>query len=388
MFSVSSPRERSYLMNPLNSVPPSESDREASDSRPDPDETSAPCLAGATGRERFCAAAGCRAVDRTPVWLMRQAGRCLPEYRALKEGRTFVDLVRNPELAAEVTLQPIRRFGFDAAVLFSDILVIPEAMGQPYRFREQGGMEMDFAVASREQIARLDHRGVGERLGYVPEAIGLVKKALAGRTAMLGFAGSPWTLAGYMIEGGSRGDGTAPKEMFYREPVLFGELMEKLTAAVTEFLRLQIHAGVDAVQIFDSRGGELADGAYEAASGRWIREIVAGLGGQVPVILFAKGVNGRWDSLVSTGANVLSVDWTQPLGEVGAKLPTHIGLQGNLDPALLCTSPEIVAAETERILRSMAGRKGHIFNLGHGVPPAAKLECIQALVDTVQNSSR
>lgn len=342
----------------------------------------------ANGRERFRAAARCELVDRPPVWLMRQAGRCLPEYRALKESRTFVELVRDPELAAEITLQPIRRFGFDAAVLFSDILVIPEAMGQPYRFREQGGMEMDFAVASREQIDRLDHRGVCDRLSYVPEALGLIKKALAGNTAMLGFAGSPWTLAGYMIEGGSRGDGAAPKELFYREPVLFGELMEKLTLAVTDFLRLQIDAGVDAVQIFDSRGGELADGAFESASGRWIREIIAGLGGRVPVILFAKGVNGCWESLVATGANVLSLDWTQPLGEVRAKLPPQVGVQGNLDPALLCTTPEIVAAETNRILKSMAGQAGHIFNLGHGVPPAAKLECIQALADTVQSCNR
>lgn len=336
------------------------------------------------GRERFCAAARCLPVDRPPVWLMRQAGRCLPEYREMKDKHSFVEMVRNPELATEITLQPIRRFGFDAAVLFSDILVVPEAMGQPYRFREQGGIEMDFAVDTAERIARLDPRGVAERLDYVARAIGGTKSALGGRTALLGFAGAPWTLACYMIEGGSRGDGTAPKALYYAEPGLFGELLEKLTAAVTEYLKMQIAAGVDAVQIFDSRGGELADNAFEPASGRWIREIIAGLGSSVPVILFAKGAHGRWESLASTGASILSLDWTQPIAGVRAQLPARVGVQGNLDPALLCTTPEIVAAETGRILQDMAGQTGHIFNLGHGVPPAAKLECIQALVDTVQ----
>jgi uroporphyrinogen decarboxylase len=337
-----------------------------------------------SGRDRFCAASRCLPVDRPPVWLMRQAGRCLPEYRALKEKHSFVELVRTPELAAEVTLQPVRRFGFDAAILFSDILVVPEAMGQAYHFREGGGIGMEFAVKSAGDIRRLDHRNVAGRLRYVADALALIKPALGGRTALLGFAGSPWTLANYMIEGAGGGDSTAPKALFYTEPRLFAELMEKLTLAVTEYLKMQIASGVDAVQIFDSLGGVLADNAYEAAAGRWIREIIAGLGGRVPVILFAKDVHGRWDSLVSTGANILGVDWTQALAEVRALLPGNVGVQGNLDPALLTTTPETVAAETARILREMAGRPGHIFNLGHGVPPAAKLDCIQALVETVR----
>jgi uroporphyrinogen decarboxylase len=337
-----------------------------------------------SGRDRLCAAARCQRVDRPPVWLMRQAGRCLPEYRALKEKHSFVELVRTPELAAEVTLQPVRRFGFDAAILFSDILVVPEAMGQAYHFREGGGIGMEFAVRSAEDIRRLDHRNVAERLRYVADALALIKPALGGRTALLGFAGSPWTLANYMIEGSSGGDSTVPKTLFYTEPHLFAELMEKLMLAVTEYLKMQIASGVDAVQIFDSLGGVLADNAYEAASGRWIREIIAGLGGRVPVILFAKDVHGRWDSLVSTGANILGVDWSQPLAQVRDLLPANVGVQGNLDPALLTTTPETVAAETARILRDMAGRPGHIFNLGHGVPPAAKLECIEALVETVR----
>ena len=335
-------------------------------------------------RQRFLAAAQCIPVDRPPVWMMRQAGRCLPEYRELKETYSFVELVRTPELAAEITLQPIRRFGFDAAVLFSDILVVPEAMGQAYRFRESGGIEMDFAVRSVADIDRLDPSRVVERLQYVAEALALIKPALNGQTALLGFAGSPWTLANYMIEGQSGGDCTNAKRLYYGEPQLFQRLMEKLTAAVIEFLQLQINAGVDAIQIFDSNGCSLADNAFEAASGRWIREITTRLAGKVPVIVFSKATHHGSDSL---GANVLSVDWTHSLSAVRKSLPAKVGVQGNLDPAILTTTPEIAAAETTRILQEMAGLTGHIFNLGHGVPPSAKLECIQAVVDTIQNFS-
>ncbi len=336
-------------------------------------------------RERFLAAARCMPLDRPPVWLMRQAGRALPEYQALKGKYTFVDLVRTPELAAEVTLQPIRRFDFDAAVLFSDILVIPEAMGQPYHFCESGGIEMEFAVRTASDISKLDHRHVTEKLQYVADALKLIKPTLNGGTALLGFAGSPWTLANYMIEGSSARDFTRAKSLYYTEPLLFGKLMEKLTLAVAEFLKLQISAGVDAVQIFDSSGGLLADNAYNAASGCWIRQIIDSLENRVPVILFSKGTHGRWTSLTATGANVLSLDWTQPLAEIRSFLPHNVGVQGNLDPMLLSTTPEIVTVETTRILQSMKGRTGHIFNLGHGVTPSAKLECIQALVTTVRN---
>ena len=317
---------------------------------------------------------------------MRQAGRALPEYRELKEKHTFLELARTPELAAEVTLQPIRRFDFDAAVLFSDILVVPEAMGQPYHFRENGGgIEMEFLLNSAADVHRLDHRRAVEPLHYVSEALALIKPALAGRTALLGFAGSPWTLARYMIEGGSSGKSDRAKEVYYSEPRLFGELMEKITAVVSGFLQMQIASGAEAVQIFDSNGDMLADNAYEAASGRWIRDIISSLDGKVPVILFSKGGIGRLDQLVSTGANVLSVDWTQPLAGIRRHLPDHVGVQGNLDPFLLTTTPELVATETTRILNDMKGLTGHVFNLGHGVTPAAKLECIQALVDTVRN---
>jgi len=247
---------------------------------------------------------------------------------------------------------------------------------------------MEFALRSAEDIRRLDHRHAVERLQYVADALALIKPALGGRTALLGFAGSPWTLARYMIEGGSTGESDRAKELFYSEPVLFGELMEKITAAVAGFLQMQIACGADAVQIFDSNGDLLADNAFEAASGRWIREIISSLGGKVPVILFSKGAHGRLESLVSTGANVLSVDWTQPMAGIRDLLPDNVGVQGNLDPFLLTTTPDLVAAETARILRDMAGRTGHVFNLGHGVTPSAKLECIQALVDTVQSTAQ
>ncbi len=337
------------------------------------------------GRERFLDACHCRAVDRPPVWLMRQAGRALPEYRELKQKHTFLELVQTPELAAEVTLQPVRRFGFDAAILFSDILVICEAMGQRYHFREQGGIEMEFALNNAADIDRLETGAIRERLRYVAEALPLIKQALGGRTALIGFAGSPWTLANFMLEGGSTKQFTKAKALFESDPALFNRLMEKLTRAVIEYLQMQIEAGADALQIFDSLGGLLPGSAFEEASARWIGRIIGELGGRTPVIVFAKGVHGDWPALVRTQANVLGVDWTIPLAEVKAKLPAHVGVQGNLDPAILLGTPDLVAAGTEHILRSMRGCPGHIFNLGHGVPPGAKLENIEALVNTVRN---
>jgi uroporphyrinogen decarboxylase len=319
---------------------------------------------------------------------MRQAGRALPEYRALKEKYTFLQLVQTPDLATEVTLQPIRRFGFDAAILFSDILVVSEGLGQGYEFGERGGIAMKFLLESAADVERLEVGRVNERLRYVAQALPLIKKDLGGRTALIGFAGSPWTLANFMVEGGGVKEYTKAKALYYADPKLFGRLMEKLTEAVTGFLQLQIDAGVDAVQIFDSLGGVLSDGNYGPASAVWIKQIVAGLKGQVPVIVFGKGVHGNWSDLVDTGAQILGVDWNMRLADVRDRLPGNVGVQGNLDPYLLCTTPEAVAAETTRILREMRGRNGHIFNLGHGVPPAAKLENIASLVDTVRSNSQ
>lgn len=338
-----------------------------------------------TRRERMIAALNYLPVDRPPVWLMRQAGRCLPEYRTLRQKHSFRELIRTPELATEVTLQPIRRFGFDAAILFSDILVVPEAMGQAFRFRDNGGVEMESAVRDLSDIRKLLEVGVSDRLQYVADALKLIKPNLHDRTALLGFAGSPWTLANFMLEGGSAKNFVKAKELFERDHYTYDLLAGKLTAAVTEFLQMQIACGVDAVQIFDSVGGNLPASDFEAASGKWMEMIVANLNGQVPVIVYSKGTRA-WDALAKTGANVIGIDQGVALEEAQRRLPRDIGLQGNLDPELLVNAePEAIVAETRRLLELMRDRNGYIFNLGHGVPPNAKMENLEALVMTVQD---
>jgi uroporphyrinogen decarboxylase len=366
-----------------------------------------------TNRRRFLDACRCKAVDRPPVWLMRQAGRALPEYRRLKDKHSFLELVQTPELAAEVTLQPIQRFDFDAAILFSDILVVAEGLGQKYRFDENNGIQMDFALRSPADMARLDTAALVERLQYVPRALKLVKTALGDRTALIGFAGSPWTLATFMMEGGSVERYTRALTLFRENRKTYFALAEKLTVAVAAYLQMQIAAGVDALQIFDSHGGHLAPTEFQEASGRWMKEIVTALsarrksnpspgasalpsprtagrgqggGGKVPVIVFSPGTHNNWDDLLATGASVLGIDWQFPLAHARKLLPGNIGLQGNLAPALLSdATPEAVTTETSQLLEDMRGRKGYIFNLGHGVPPGAKLENITALVGTVRN---
>jgi uroporphyrinogen decarboxylase len=337
-----------------------------------------------TSRERFLAACACQKLDRPPLWVMRQAGRYLPEYRELKAKSSFLHMVRTPELATEVTLQPLRRFALDAAILFSDILVIPEALGQGYHFRDQGGIAMEYRLETRAQIDQLAPAdAVPGRLRYVADALTLIKKELAGSRALLGFGGSPWTLATYMIEGGSSEEFERIKQLFYTERATFDALLEKLTAALIAYFKMQIAAGADAIQIFDSWGGIIAGADYETASLRWIRQIVAALPPDFPVILYAKGTAPHLTDQAFTGARVLSVDWTSDLAVVRRTLPANVAVQGNLDPVLLNTTPDIVARETTRLLESMRGSAGHIFNLGHGIMPHAKIECMQALVDTV-----
>jgi uroporphyrinogen decarboxylase len=316
---------------------------------------------------------------------MRQAGRALPEYRKLKEKWTFVQLCQNPELSVEVTLQPVRRFGFDAAILFSDILVIPEAMGQNYHFKETGGVQMDFAVTSKADIDKLSVDQVVERLNYVEQALKLLRVELGDKTALIGFSGSPWTLATFMMEGASVPKYGRALQFFREDKKTFFGLLEKLTAAVTAYLKMQVATGVDALQIFDSHGGHLAPGEFQEASGRWTNEIIASLGGKVPVINFSLGTHGNWPDLIASGANVLGIDWQTNLAEARKIIPSHIAMQGNLSPVLLAdATPEIVATETNKVLETMRGRPGHIFNLGHGLTPAAKLENIAALVETVK----
>jgi uroporphyrinogen decarboxylase len=371
-----------------------------------PAKTTSATTGALTSRQRFLNATHCRAVDRPPVWIMRQAGRALPEYRKLKEKYSFLQLVQTPELATEVTLQPVRRFGFDAAILFSDILVIPEAMGQMYRFRETGGIEMDFAVQSAADIAKLSVEQVTERLSYVDKALRLLRKELGDQTALIGFSGSPWTLATFMMEGGSAKKYTRALALFHENRKTYYALAEKLTAAVTAYLQMQIAAGVDALQIFDSHGGQLASSDFQEASGRWMREIIAAIGapasgtarseksahhavpeaGAPPVIGFSLGTHGNWSDLVATGANVLGIDWQFSLAEARKLIPEGIGLQGNLPPVLLSdATPDVVAHESRAVLEAMRGRAGHIFNLGHGLTPGAKLENISVLVETVKN---
>jgi len=337
-----------------------------------------------TGQERFLRACRGEPVGHPPVWMMRQAGRALPEYRALRQDFTFLELVRNPELAAEVTLQPVRRFGFDAAIVFSDILVIPEAMGQRYFFRESGGVEMEFALRTPADIRRLDGAALAARLAYVPAALRLVRRALGRERALIGFAGSPWTLANFMLDGGSSARHTGALDLVQADPAAFHLLMEKLTAAVIEFLRIQIAAGADAVQIFDSLGGLLPADRFNAGSGQWLRRIVAALDHAVPVILFSKGTR-NWADLAASGADVIGVDHGIGLAEAAAALPDDLALQGNLDPAFLLGEPSAAAAETHRLVAQMDGRDGWIFNLGHGMPPAANLESVGAVIETLRH---
>jgi len=312
----------------------------------------------------------------------------LPEYRALRTSHPFREMVRTPELAAEVTLQPMRRFGFDAAIVFSDILVVPEAMGQAYTLNEGEGINMAYALERVEQVAALvaDEEALRERLGYVAEALKLARRELGDATALLGFAGSPWTLACYMVEGaGARGgDFTKAKRMFFEAPELFRTLMEKLSAAVAAHLNLQIEAGVDAVQIFDSWAAACPGPHYREMSLRWIGRIISYLPPEVPVILFAKGMATHAESLAATGAQVLGVDWTVPLRDMADSLPAEMAIQGNLDPVLLEGEPETVRKEAAALMQSMKGRVGHIMNLGHGIRPTARIDAVEALVQTVR----
>ena len=335
-----------------------------------------------TPRERFLAAVHCQPVDRPPIWLMRQAGRYLPEYRALKAKHDFVTMVRTPELATEVTLQPLRRFPLDAAIIFSDILVIPEALGQGYHFREQGGIGMDFLLDSRARIEALDADKIADKLSYVGQALERTRGQLGTDHALLGFCGSPWTLACYMVEGGSARDFIGIKQLAWDQPELFESLMQTLSDAIIDYLHLQIDAGADALQIFDSWGAICPAIHYQSWSLRWIQRIIDALKGRVPIILYAKGMGHQAAKLIGTGASVISLDWTHDMRDIRSTL-TRTAVQGNLDPITLTTTPEIVRREAERLLADAGGQRGFIFNLGHGMVPSAKIECVEELMEVV-----
>ena len=335
-------------------------------------------------RERFLRACRCQPVDRPPIWVMRQAGRYLPEYRELKTRHTFHELVQTPKLALEVTMQPLRRFeALDAAILFSDILVIPEALGQPYHFRPHGGIEMEFRLDSDEDVSRLSFKNIEKDLAYVPAAIKLIRQELGDERALIGFGGSPWTLATYMIEGQSSRDYARSRRWMYQEQERFEALMGTITQALIRYFKMQIAAGVDVIQIFDSWGGVLPGHWFEQGSIRWIRQVVDAIKGDVPVVVFSKGMHAYRDELVSTGADVLGVTWTTDMRAVADELPDDVAVQGNLDPVLMSTNRELVAKEATRILESMAGRDGFIFNLGHGIQPSALPHNMTALTETV-----
>ncbi len=336
-----------------------------------------------TSQQRFLAAINKEPLDRPPVWIMRQAGRYLPEYRALKEQYSFLEMVRTPELALEVTLQPLRRFELDAAILFSDILVIPEALGQPYHFRDQGGIGMDYILDSDSKIEALDPGAIREKLAYVPAALRLLRTELDSRKALLGFCGSPWTLAAYMVEGGSSDNFLRLKELIHEHPASFHKLMDKLVHALREYVIMQKEAGADAIQIFDSWGALCPGHRYQDWSLQWIRHIIEALPKGFPVIVYAKGMAHHAHALASTGCQVLSLDWTVKLDQVHESLNGDLCLQGNLDPTLLNTRPELVRQATLELLDSMRNRPGHIFNLGHGILPQAKIENVATLVETV-----
>lgn len=335
-------------------------------------------------RQRFLEALRCGAVDRPPLWLMRQAGRALPEYRALRENYSFLQLVQNPELATEVTLQPIRRFGFDAAILFSDILVIPEALGQRYQFRDGGGVGMDFTVHSTAGVERLEWQGVADRLQYVAKALGRIKTELNGQTALIGFGGSPWTLANFMAEGGSSRAFTSALAWHRSDPAGLEGFLEKLAVALVEYFKMQIAAGVDALQIFDSLGHCAPVDEYEQLSTRWMAQIIRELPATTPVIVFARAPQSHLPALLGTGSAAVSVDYTVNMREARAVIPANVAIQGNLDPQALLGTAEAASAATRDVLEAVQGRRGYIFNLGHGLLPPTPVENIAAVVDGVR----
>lgn len=338
-------------------------------------------------RERFLSACYCQVVDRPPVWVMRQAGRYLPEYMKLKERYSFLEMVKTPDLATEVTLMPLKRFDLDAAIIFSDILVIPEAMGQPYMFADHG-IQMAYTLDSQDKMAKLSSADVGEKLQYVGDAIRQTRSVIGKDKALLGFGGAPWTLATYMVEGASSKNFSKIKELAFGSPVVFATLMEKICDALVQYFKMQIDAGVDAIQIFDSWGSLCPADHYWSLSLQWISWIIKALPADFPIILYSKGMGHLYPQLIKTKARIFGLDWTVSMDHIRRELPSQYAIQGNLDPAFLNTTPDIVRRETRALLEKMEPYKGFIFNLGHGIHPQAKIENMQAMINTVIESSR
>jgi uroporphyrinogen decarboxylase len=341
----------------------------------------------------FLRALAREATPRTPLWMMRQAGRYLPEYRATRaRAGDFLTLCTTPELACEVTLQPLARFRLDAAILFSDILTIPQALGLGLEFEAGEGPRIDRPVRTAADIARLPTLDPERELRYVMDAVRLIRRELGGRVPLIGFAGSPWTVATYVVEGGGSKNFARIKAMLYGAPADAHRLLAHLTRATTDYLNAQVAAGAQALMVFDTWGGALEPAAYREFSLRYMAEIVAGLtrehdGRRVPVILFTKG-GGAWlRELAAAGADALGVDWTTDLATARARVGDRVALQGNLDPSVLYAPPAAIRAQVAKVLESYGSGPGHVFNLGHGIHPDVPPEHAAAMVDAVHELS-
>ncbi|HWS65358.1 MAG TPA: uroporphyrinogen decarboxylase [Steroidobacteraceae bacterium] len=328
---------------------------------------------------------------RRPIWLMRQAGRYLPEYRATRaRAGSFIALCTNPQLACEVTLQPIDRFPLDAAILFSDILTIPHAMNLGLEFEAGGGPTLDRPVRSAADVANLKVPDPAHELRYVIDAVALIRRELAGRVPLIGFAGSPWTVATYMVEGGGSKTFGLIKRMMYESPEVLHRLLDVLARSTILYLNAQIAAGAQAVMVFDTWGGVLTPAQYEEFSLRYMAQVIGELtresgGSRVPNIVFTKG-GGAWlGKIAAIGCDAVGVDWTTDLAAAREAVGGRVALQGNLDPSALFAPPEALRAETRRVLDSYGAGPGHVFNLGHGITPDVDPERVAVLVDTVRN---
>ena len=329
-------------------------------------------------------------VDRTPVWLMRQAGRYLPEYRASRAAAgSFLAMAKTPELACEVTLQPLRRFPLDAAILFSDILTVPDAMGLGLYFVEGEGPKFERPVRNEEDVARLAVPDMETELRYVMDAIRVIRRELGGKVPLIGFSGSPWTLACYMVEGGGSDNYSKIKAMAFNRPDLLHRLLGVVTDAVIAYLAAQRAAGAQALQVFDTWGGVLSPTLYREFSLPYLARIARELKtADVPVILFGKGNAPHLDALFTSGADAIGVDWTVTLEDAARRNGGRVALQGNMDPAMLYGSPDAVRAQARAVLDSYrdgngGSREGHVFNLGHGMSPDMNPDHVAALVDEV-----
>lgn len=332
-------------------------------------------------------------VERTPAWVMRQAGRYLPEYlKTRAEAGSFMNLCRNPELACEVTLQPLRRFPLDAAIIFSDILTIPDAMGLGLYFSDGEGPRFERPIESEAQIRALPHPDVNESLAYVMDAIRLTRQTLDGSVPLIGFSGSPWTLATYMLEGGSSRSFSKVRKLITEQPGIAQVLLEKLADAVTDYINAQVESGAQAIQVFDTWGGALGPQVFLDFSLPHLQRVVAGLkreheGKRIPIILFCKGCHDHLEAQADTGCDALGLDWTITLAEARARVGDRVALQGNLDPAILLADHQKIEAEAARVLASFGHGDGHVFNLGHGITPEVPPENLVTLLNAVRRLS-